>query len=134
MTTYYLDANVLLRFLLQDNKSLARQAESYLTKAKKGQIQLIITPQVIFEINYVLQKVYELKKSQIIDYLSVLVKTPYLQVESRQVLINSLKTYTQTNINLVDIYLFHLAKSQNAQVLSFDKHFVKLTCSEFKQF
>ena len=72
MTNYYLDTNVILRFLLRDNDILHKKSEKIFLEAEKGKSKIIITPSVIFEIVYVLEKVYKIKRekiSKLLDFL-----------------------------------------------------------------
>ena len=40
MKKYFLDTNVILRFLFKDNEQYYNQAKSYFEKAKNGEIEL----------------------------------------------------------------------------------------------
>ncbi|OIO15495.1 hypothetical protein COV53_04005 [Candidatus Gottesmanbacteria bacterium CG11_big_fil_rev_8_21_14_0_20_37_11] len=126
MKKYFIDTNILLRFLLKDNKLLFAQAEKYLKDAERGEIQLILLPTVLFEIDYVLRGVYLLKRKESAELLSTLAKTTYLQIDHREIFIRSVEKYKQLNIDLFDIYLYFKARAENAEVLSFDKDFRKL--------
>jgi predicted nucleic-acid-binding protein len=126
MKTYFADTNIYLRFLLADNNAFYRKAENWLKKAKRGEVKIVFIPQVIFEMDYVLDKVYSVDKSERVDYLLTLVKTPYLSVAKRGVWLDALRAYKRGKIDLVDIFIFFLARNKSAQVLSFDKDIKKL--------
>ena len=126
MKKYFLDTSVYLRFILKDEPRLARRAQKYLLAAQKGEIELILVPEILAEINYVLQKVYLLSREEIIQHLSALGKTPYIEVIDRSQTIEAIKLYRQTGVGFVDCLLFVRAKNQRAEVLSFDKDFEKL--------
>jgi len=124
--TYYIDTNIILRLLLEDNKKQAKIAKNYFKNAKKKLIKIVVISEIIFEINFVLQKVYSITKQEREKYLSALIKTPYLEIENRQILLEMLKIYNQVNIDLVDIFLYLKAQEQNGIVLSFDKDIKQL--------
>lgn len=126
MKTYLADSNLFLRFLLKDNLKHYNKAKKYISQAKEGKIKIVLIPSVLFEINYVLAKVYSLKREEIANMLSSIVHSPTLEVENRYTLISALKKYKESNIDLVDIYLFDLAKNNNWESLSFDKDFEKI--------
>lgn len=126
MKTYFVDANIFLRFILEDNKKLAKKAKEYFQKAKEEKINLIFTPEIIMEINYVLLKVYSVDKIKVIDYLSTLIKTPYLEIINRKILLNCLDIYQKYSIDFIDALLFSYAKENKSEVLSFDSDFKKL--------
>jgi predicted nucleic acid-binding protein len=55
-----------------------------------------------------------------------LVKTPYFFIEKRELIIKVLDDYREISVDLFDVYLFYLARSENKEVISFDKDFKKL--------
>lgn len=126
MRKLFVDSNVFLRFLLKDNDQYYQQAKKYFTQAKEKKIRLILIPQVVFEINYVLEGVYQLNKKEAADLLLKLVKSPLLTVENQLALIEALEKYQKINIDLFDIYLWERAKQEKAEVLSFDRDFKKI--------
>ena len=126
MKKYLADTNIFLRLFLNDNKKQAKIAENYLSQAKTGKIKIILLPEIVFEINYVLEKVYFLKKTEIIKFLSSLVKTPYLEVLNLNILLKTITLYEKEKIDLIDAYIFSFAEEENAKILSFDEDFKKL--------
>ena len=126
MKSYIADTNFYLRFLLQDNIKQAKKAELYLKKAKKGDIRIIFLPAVILEMNFVLKTVVSVPRVEIANQLTNLIKTTYVEIENRDTWLETLQLYKNYNIDLLDIFLFFKAKKENAEVLSFDRDFVKL--------
>lgn|SRR3989338_6957366 len=126
MKKYFVDTNIILRYLLNDNKKLFIQAKKYFEQAKKKEIELVIIPEVFFEIDYVLRGVYKTSKQEICRIISKILLTPYLKLDQRNTLSDAVKIYAKTNIDLFDIYLFLTARNQNAKVISFDRDFNKL--------
>lgn len=126
MKKYFADTNFYLRFLLQDNQAQADQVEKELKKAKDGKQKIIFLSAIILETAFVLKSNYSVTSPGIAEYLSVLVATPYLDIEDRNIWIKILPFFAQSKIDLIDIFLFEKAKDINAQVLSFDKDFKKL--------
>ncbi len=127
MKKYFLDTNVILRFLLKDNEKYYNQAKSYFEKAKNNEIELNLISEVLFEIDYVLRGVYSLSKNEVIDVLLKLIKSPYLKISNRGLLITTIEKYQLTNVDLFDIYLYYYSLSKEASVLSFDKDFIKIS-------
>lgn len=126
MKKYIVDTNVFLRFLLKDHKKHYQTAKKYFTQAKKGKINLILIPQIVLEINYVLKKVYSLPRNRITNILAKLIKSPDLEVQKRELLLKAVEKYKKTNVDLMDLYLYETAQEQNAQILSFDKDFTRI--------
>lgn len=126
MITYFADANIFLRLALEDNIKLANKAARYFEQSKEGKIKLVFTSEIIIEIVYVLLKVYSVPKIEVIEKISTLIKTPYLEIPKRKTLLNSLEIYQKYSVDFVDALLFAYAKEDNSEVLSFDTDFQKL--------
>ena len=126
MKKYIVDTNVFLRFLLKDHQKHYRLAKQYISQAKKGKIILLLIPEVVLEINYVLRSVYSLSRKEAADILASLVKSPDLNVKNREILIESVKKYQKLNVDLSDIFIFEVGKKEKAKVLSFDKDFLRI--------
>lgn len=109
-----LDANVILRYLLNDNEKMALEAE----KAIKTQTALV-TIEVIAEVVYVLKRVYSIDKVEIKE--SVLGFLSETEVEERDVLVLGLKTYAEQNLDFVDCILYAYRCVKKYDVLTFDK-------------
>lgn len=126
MKTFFADTNLFIRFFLKDNVRLTKKSKNFFLQAKRKQIKLVVISEIIPEIEYILRKVYHLSKKEAEKYLSGLVKAPYFEVERRNFWLEALRIYLETEVDLVDIFLFLIAKKENAKVLSFDKDFKKL--------
>lgn len=126
MKKFIVDTNIFLRFLLKDDDKLYQQAKKYFLQAKKGKISLILLPQVLFEIDYVLRGVYSLSRKECAEILSTLIKSPDLEVIERKTLIKVIEKYKKLNVDLFDIYLREIAKQQKAKILSLDRDFEKI--------
>ncbi len=121
MKRWLVDTNVVLRFLLADDKELYLKAKEYFNQARKGEIELILIPQVVFEVEYVLKGVYGIKAKARSQILRSLVLSIELRVFEREVLLSSVNLAEKRNIDLVDAYLVETARKEKIGVLSFDK-------------
>lgn len=126
MKKYIVDTNVFLRFILRDYEKYYQIAKGYFTQAKQGRIVLVLIPEVILEIDYVLRGVYSLPREKSAEYLAVFVKSPYFQIQERDILIEAIEKYERLNIDLTDLFIYETARSKEAEVLSFDKDFEKI--------
>ncbi len=126
MKKHFLDTNVILRFLLKDNPDLFQKAKNYFQKAKQNKLALVVVPQVVFEVNYVLAGVYSFAKTKRVKVIKQIVSAAALRVERREILLKALDKYKECNIDLVDIYLWCLARQEKGEVVSFDEDFKKL--------
>jgi predicted nucleic-acid-binding protein len=81
MKQYIVDTNIVLRLILNDHPHVSKKAAFHFEQAKEGSIKLLILPEVFFEIEYVLRKLYKAERQIIYDIISKLIKTPYVSTK-----------------------------------------------------
>ena len=108
-----IDANVMLRFLLNDDKEMANKATAVISEGA------FTKEAVIAEVLYVLKNVYKLERKAISDLLSSLLEV--VQIENRDVVLFALRLYEQRSLDFVDCLLIGYNAVQNVDVFSFDK-------------
>lgn len=126
MKIFFADTNLFIRFFLKDDIKLVKRVKFYFLQAKNKKIKLVVISEIIPEIEYVLRRVYHLSKKETEKHLSGLLKAPYFEVERRNFWLEALRIYLEIEVDLVDIFLFLIAKKEKGRVLSFDKDFKKL--------
>ena len=107
------DANVLLRYLLNDIPEQAVVARQAIESGAAVEIE------VVAEVVYVLQRVYEVPRAKTAEVLGDL--CPKLICSRLNVLIEALEAYGSTSLDFVDCVLLASAKVEQADVLTFDK-------------
>lgn len=130
MKSYFADTNFYLRFLLQDIKPQAEITKTYFKQAKEGKIEIIFIDAVIFEMVFVLGKIYKLTKPEISEKLLDLIKTSYVNISDRLIWIKAFTTFSERKIALLDVFLFEKAQECKAEVLTFDKKLRNLAKNE----
>lgn len=128
MKIYYVDTNVFLRFILKDNVQQYKTVRGLFKKAKDIEVKLLVPQIVIFEINFVLGKVYHIGKEEIIQQLESLLSTYYFHIQNDEIFKDALKLFKISNNSLVDCFLILKAKQEGAELFTFDK---KLKNQEF---
>lgn len=118
--TKVVDTNVILRFLVGDNKKQLKQAKDWFRQAQQDKINLIILPLVIAEACYVLESFYQVERGEIAQKMQVLISQRWLKVQQRQVLISLWPFYLE-GLYFVDSYLLSWTKVNHQAVLSFDQ-------------
>lgn len=121
-----LDSNVVLRFLLKDDEKMFKFVCELLNKSKSEGVQLQLLTITVFEIIYVLEKVYKISRAEISSVMSDFINSQQIHIESVVVLNEALRTYPRLKIDIQDIYLFFYARANNLKLISFDKDIVKL--------
>ena len=125
MRQYFLDTNIILRFLLGDVLVQTKKVKELFYQAKLGKVKLILIAEVILEEVYVLEKNYRVPRAKISELLSSLIKTKYLEVEKRAALITVLQRFYQTKLDFVDLLLLEQSRFAGASIFTFDKDLKK---------
>lgn len=129
MTSYIIDANLILRYLLNDIPAQADITEAYFRQARKGKISLTIPTVVLNEIVYVLVKVYKLSRTQVINKLFAILEMDYLDIEERNILKETLKFYSFSSLSFVDAYILAKVQITGKELLTFDKRLKRMKIS-----
>ena len=113
------DTNAWLRYLLRDNDIQYKEMSLLMKKMKKGEVELILTNEVVLEICYVLKSFYKIDKEKISKELSNLVLVKGIVADSIWKVV--LPIYSQKNLSLLDILMKCLASSNGWELFTFDK-------------
>ena len=114
------DANVILRYLLNDSKKMSQKAEEIL---EEGSIFLPF--EVVCEIVYVLEGVYDVGRDEIFETFTRLFDTIDITAHYPGVLFEGLNTYRKTSLDFVDCLLCGYKRVENLTVETFDKKLIK---------
>ena len=126
VSSWWLDANVLLRFLTGAPPDLAERAARILEEAQQGNVSLRVHPVVVAETVWVLESFYGYSKAEISRVLIPLLEQPSLRVEGARSVIEALEAMAESNVDFADALLAVTARSRGEGVASFDRDFRKL--------
>lgn len=117
-----LDTNVIVRFLINDDKTQGRKARVLFENAERtGERYLICTP-VLLETIWVLSAVYDLAREDVLHALELLSQIPILEFESYEDLLELVRLGTTTNADLPDLLIGLSGKAAGCEsTLTFDK-------------
>ncbi len=99
-----IDANVILRYFLNDNEDMAIEAEYII---KNGAVTL---PEVLAEVVYVLRNVYNVEKPNIVDILIDVLNE--IEIEHYETILRAVNIFAETNLDFVDCVL-HIQNFKN---------------------
>ena len=120
----FVDTNVFLRFLVNDDPAKADACEALFRKAIAGDEVLCTSDMVIAEIIWVLESYYELKKADIRESVEKILNTRNLDCPNREIIISALSIYVEKNIDFIDAFnAFMLKRDEINEIYSYDKHF-----------
>jgi uncharacterized protein len=128
MVSFFVDTNVFLRFLTNDDPAKAKRAETLFRDALRGKIRLATSLLVIAEIIWTLESFYKLEKPDIASKVEKILNTPNLDCPEAPLLFMALDLYVHANIDFVDAYnAFHMRDRGLTQILTYDrKHFARV--------
>lgn len=110
------DANIVLRYLLQDNEQLSKQA----TLIIENQDVFVMT-EVVAEIVYVLHRVYQMPRKDIAQELVLLFSQGLLFHENTKFILQALDIYANKNFDFVDCVLASYLINYQYEIHTFDK-------------
>lgn len=123
----FVDTNVFLRFLVNDDSAKADACEALFRKAIAGDEALVTSDMVIAEIIWVLESYYELKKPDIQKSVEKILNTQNLHCPNSEIIISALSIYVEKNIDFINAYnAFILKRDEIDEIYSYDKHFDRL--------
>ena len=119
-----LDTNVLLRFLVGDNKQQHQEAERWFKEAEQRKRKIVLVPLVVAETCFVLESFYKKQRKEIAEALEVFLAQRWLEIEERTTLL-SLWVWYSKGLRFVDSFLLAWAKIHEGNILTFDQSLSK---------
>lgn len=110
------DANVILRYILWDHESLAEQAQAII---EREEVEILF--EVVSEVVYVLESVYETGRADIQASVAGLLNYPNIRVSDLDLLSEGLRLFATIRLDFVDALLVGYHRIRRAKVFSFDK-------------
>ena len=125
MAELFVDTNVFLRFLTNDDPEKADRAQALFERAVEGKTDLRTSLLVIAEIVWTLESFYRLGKQDVADKVRTILNTPNLKCSDASLIRRALDIYVEQNIDFIDAYHAFLLKDQGVgQIVTYDrKHF-----------
>ncbi len=116
------DTNVLIRFLVRDDR---QQAETVYKRFKKAEQQneiLFVPALIALEMIWVLESVYGIGRQEILDAFEALLAMPVLEFESQPALRKFINLAKKSGTDLPDLLIAAAAESAGCdQILTFDR-------------
>ncbi len=117
-----LDTNVIIRFLVNDDKKQAQAVKSLFLKVEEKQESFFVTSTVMLEMIYVLDSVYDYERAEIIDAIESMLLMKILVFENPEAIGHLVNSGKKTGIELEDLFIGLCAKENNCTTtLTFDR-------------
>ncbi len=124
MAPPFLDTNILLRHLRQDNPTLSPKATAILARIERGELQVRTADTVIFETVFTLQRTYKQPKEAIAEAVQPLLELPGIVLPGKRYYRRVFELYCTTRLGFADCYHAVLMERLGiTEVLSLDTDF-----------
>lgn len=107
-----IDTNVILRFVLNDNKEMAQRAAEVIAYG------VYTKPEVIAEVVYVLKSVYSIPKGKIESIIHGLC---IIRIENVDCVVHAIDLFANTSLDFVDCLLVAYHSLNGENVFTFEK-------------
>ena len=118
---YLLDTDIIIRFLIGDNKKHLEKSSEYFEQIEQSIKEVEILGEVLMEAFFVLTKFYKLPKTEVISDLKTILLFEGVVNKNKVILFETLNIVENRNIDFVDALICTKCKLQNYDKLSFDK-------------
>lgn len=129
-----IDTNILIRFLVGDDELQAKKVYNIFKKAELDKTELFVPLLVIIELVWVLESVYEVTRTEILDAINELLLMPILKFEHQSTVQQFIRSGMGSRYDLSDLLIAHSAREQGCEsVITFDKKASKFELFELVQ-
>lgn len=120
----FLDTNILIRFFTRDDPAKAQAAYQLIRRVERDEERVVLTPLVIFEVVFLLERRYAVAKAEIREKIGDLLSLRSVQLAEKSLCRKALDLYVEQNVAYADAY--HVAWMQQQglkELYSWDREF-----------
>jgi len=111
-----IDANILLRYLLDDHEEHAVRAAGIIENNR-----VVVSTEVVCEVVYVLSGVYSVPRAEIRDTLHQVARHPNIEIMEQPVVCHAADSYAARNLDYVDALLLAHHEIHGDTIETFDR-------------
>jgi predicted nucleic acid-binding protein len=111
VTSWFVDANVFLRFLTVDDQSQHHKAVSLIEAARRGECRLVTGPPVLFELAWTLRAAYKMPQARVLEILRAVFATPGITLTDAPLVADALTLASATGSEFADAYVAASSRS-----------------------
>ena len=127
MMARFLDTNILIRYLTRDDPDKAPRALRLLTRVERGEEKVALSPMVIFEVVFTLQKQYRVPRERIRDSLGDILSLRGVEMPNKELFRRALDLYARGGISFADAYNASYMQSRRlTEIYSWDEDFDRI--------
>lgn len=122
-----IDANILLRFLTNDEPLQVAACEALLLRVESGREQVFLPDIVIADIVWTLEKYYQVEKKRINELLNSVLAAEGLICNNKGQVLTALSIYSIRNIDWTDAFVAaQMIEKGQHEIYSYDKDFDRI--------
>ncbi|OIN97421.1 pilus assembly protein [Candidatus Desantisbacteria bacterium CG1_02_38_46] len=123
----FIDTNLLIRFFTKDDKEKANKVLALFKRVEKNEEIITMSPLVIFETIFTLEKSYGIPGQEIKNLLLPILALKGLHLANREIYEHALDFYIEKNISFADAYnAACVIKEGIKEIYSYDEDFDKI--------
>jgi len=129
MSIPFIDTDVIIRLLTQDDLEKQAAAASLFEQVEQGTLQVAAPVTVIADAVYVLssRRLYALPRAEVRQLLTTLVRLPGLRIHNRRAVLRALDLYASMNIDFGDAFIVaSMERALSEVVYSYDTDFDRI--------
>ena len=129
MPARFLDANVLLRYVIRDDEEKAQRALALLRRVELGEERVETSLLVFFEVVFTLERTYNVPRARLNGVLRPVLELSGLSLPGKSLLLETLDRFAATSrkVSFVDLYVALHAQSRGiTEIYSWDKDFDRI--------
>lgn len=133
--SYFIDTNIFLRYLTNDDIAKADRIEKLFEAAENGKFVFITSHLVIAELVWTLESYYQLQPALIEEMLLKIINTTFIEIPEEDLIIHALDLYVNKNIDFIDAYnAYFMRETKLNRIYTYDtKHFKRVGWVEIVQ-
>ena len=124
--TIIVDANIIIRFLLNDHPKLSQLATSLFSKAQKKLIKIYLDEVILAEVIWTLSSFYKIKKADLIDNIEKFISQDWIVNTKKKSMLKALYLYKSANLDYIDCWIFVVSQALKFKLETFDKNLRRL--------
>lgn len=122
MRSCFVDTNLFIRYLTNDDPRKADRVERLLGEAAAGKVRLVTAEMVLAEMVWVLESSYGLKNVEVAPLIRAILATRGLDVTNAPLVARALEHYELRNLDFIDGYIAAMMEKQGiTELYSYDK-------------
>lgn len=123
------DANVVLRFVLDDHPDFSPRATSLFERAARGDVKLLIPSAILAECVYTLKSFYKLPRDEVSRGLLTVLALPGVAGVEDTAVREALRLYGERSVDFADALLAALSRARGDEIATFDRDLARLGAS-----